>query len=165
MKWIIVILVFIIVVLFIHMYHQHMCMVVQQGEIKQYVLRLGKQQKINDNLQKLLYFSNKMELIEQYMREQGINKIAIYGMGVIGKIFLEQMQKTGITICYGIDRSDVETSIEVRKIKDVKNDMDIIIVNPEEYYSEIRMELEKYVDVPIVMLSQFLYEINLIQKL
>lgn len=161
MKLIIALLLIILVFFMVYGKKQHSRMIMHERDKMHYLKNWGIHQSINWNLQRIMYFADKMELLKKYLKEEKINKIVVYGMGVVGKTFVEQMEKNDIAICYGIDQAKVNTEIEVRKPEQVENDIDIILVTAEIYYQEIYQTLKEKVDVPIVPLSQFLDEVKL----
>lgn len=79
----------------------------------------------------------------------------------VGKGFVEQMQKTNIEVCYGIEQKNVTTTIEVKKPEEIKNDVDMILVTEEIDYPQISAKLRSKISVSVVSLSQFLDEIHL----
>ena len=117
------------------------------------------QRNIITDLRYMMYSKKDWSQVEQFMLGQGISRIAIYGMGILGQELANLMENSKIKICYGIDKRKKDTSCEVREPDQIDNDMDMIIVTAEFDYTEIRRQLEELVNVPIVLLSDLLEEI------
>lgn len=91
-----------------------------------------------------------------YLRNNHISSIAIYGTGTLGDMLYGELKDTEIKIKYVIDKSRQESynNIPVIDLKHIKEQpsVDAIIVTPIFDYSEIIQEIEKY-DKKIVKIS------------
>lgn len=134
------------------------------NEIEKLKIRLSKGQIVNKNLTYLCLIRDDAERIEKYLVNQHISVVGIYGMGKVGIVLENYLEKTNIKICYGIDqnRNLKNDNIEIRTIDEISNDMDMIIVTAEYYYQDIQKNLCTLGNVPVVKLSNLLEEILMV---
>lgn len=99
--------------------------------------------------------------IDGFFRDNFYNKIAIYGMGLIGMQVLEELKDSGIQVCYGIDQNAQEKFVEGLDIivpdvvKDLSRQVHAIVVTPIQYFFEIeKMLLELTQGTDIVSVEQ-----------
>ncbi len=113
----------------------------------------------NKNLYYLYVLEKKEDEIRKYFYRHQLYNIAVYGMDEIGKGFVQQFINAGIEVCYGIDRSNniVFDLVEIRQVENIDDQMDIIIVAAEMYFSEIKDSIK--IKVPIRKLSEVCEEI------
>lgn len=90
-----------------------------------------------------------------YLLEQGINKVAIYGIAEFGQRLYDELIESGITVEYIVDNNPkiFFYDYKILTMKDEFPPVDAIIVTPILLYSEIRKELIKKVDYPIISLE------------
>lgn len=114
----------------------------------------------SQNMNYLRLISYKKVNVKNLLATRDIKRIAIYGMGKMGKALLEEFQKYDVSVYCGIDKKEYPDSVlEIKQLKDVSNDMDIIIVTPESEFDVIFNQLREKVTVPIVRISEFLEEL------
>lgn len=100
--------------------------------------------------------------VDDLLRQRGIEKIAIYGMGELGTILYEELKDTGITVAYGIDQSvSRHPEITVIQKENIKEETDAIIVTIPFAYESVKKDLEKLVSCPIISLEHLLYEVSI----
>lgn len=99
--------------------------------------------------------------ISNYLKENGYKDIAIYGVGCVGETLVEELKDSDIHIAYGIDRSAnvIHTNIDVYTLDEDLTCVDAIVVTAVTYYDEIKKELERKVNCPIISLDDILYNI------
>ncbi len=90
-----------------------------------------------------------------YLRQKGINRIAIYGMRELGERFYEEVRNTGIEVVCIIDKIPdlVVGDFMVISPKQKIPEVDAIIVTADFYYQEIKKELKLKVNCPVYSLS------------
>jgi hypothetical protein len=114
----------------------------------------------NKNLQYLIAVLIKEIDLNYVMKKQNVNKIAVYGMGMLGKNLVRVLTKKNVEVAYGIDKSEVAYgTLAIKKPEDVSDEVDMVIVTPETYYDEIYGVLSSKVSTPVIPLSQFLDEV------
>ena len=94
-----------------------------------------------------------------YIKEQGINDVAIYGIAEFGQRLYEELIESGITVKYIIDNNPnaIFFNYVVLSINDELAPVDAIIVTPILSYDEIRKSLRNKVDCPIISLELLLF--------
>ena len=101
--------------------------------------------------------------IADYLKENGYNKVAIYGMSYAGERLLDDLNGTDIVVAYAVDRNADKIFVETEVVlKDEVMDMepvDAIIVTAISFFSDIEKELSEMVDCPILSLEDILYSI------
>ncbi|MCI8529287.1 MAG: hypothetical protein HFH82_09080 [Lachnospiraceae bacterium] len=97
-----------------------------------------------------------------YFKEMGYGHIAIYGMADLGIRLTEDLDGGSVVVDYGIDR-DISCSIarieEVYTPEDDLPDTDVIVVTPYAVFEEIKKNLEKKVNCPIVSLEEVVWSV------
>lgn len=126
--------------------------------------KFSDKQEINDLLYMWIHNKiNKIEL-EKYFYRNNYSSIAIYGYGDLGTIFVDELKanKLDSIIKYVIDKNSDNIDIDIKIVKpDGELDaVDVIVVTPIQYYSEIKDALEKRIRCPIVSLEDVLYELS-----
>lgn len=105
--------------------------------------------------------------VKKYMDDQKLQRIAIYGMGRVGKVVFELFKRKGLEIVYCID---LNKNIELdytdlrHSIDAMTNDIDAVIVTPELFFDDIREKIQKMVDCRIFMARDLLENILLLTK-
>ncbi len=97
--------------------------------------------------------------LSEFFEARGFKNIAIYGMHHTGITLQNELDGTGINICYGIDANaeSIYSDIDVKKPSDDLPSVDAIIVTPIYYFVEIEEKLEEKVTCPILSLDDVVF--------
>lgn len=100
--------------------------------------------------------------VADYIDEKGYKKVAIYGMGDIGKLLLQDLKNSGLEVIYGIDRNaaNISCEIPVFSVNQEREDVDLIIVTPFHYIDEIKGQLTKDSKAEIKAIDDILYSLG-----
>lgn len=93
--------------------------------------------------------------IVDYLHGRNIKKVAIYGMADIGIALFKELNNTDIEILYTLDKSKVkcECDIEIKKLEEVDEQVDAIIVTAISFFSEIYDDLNEKLQGKIVIVG------------
>lgn len=124
----------------------------------------------NSQKQRILYLIlNNMYAMEQnnmplgtFLKEEGYNTIAIYGIHFIGQRLFDSLVKEGFEVEYLIDKGKRKEyrGVRVYSPQDDLKPVDAVVVTPVTYYNEIFLELQKKMDCPILSVEDILEDIN-----
>lgn len=117
------------------------------------------------------YFINMTLLKKWLMRQQAgkdlisffiqnnYHEIAIYGMGHLGECLLSALKRSDIKVKYAIDRNadNILSEIDIKKCDSYLPAVDAVIVTAVCHYADIKKELEKVIQCPIISLEEVLY--------
>ena len=97
--------------------------------------------------------------VSDFLKEEGYENIAIYGMSYIGERLIDELKNTDINVVYGIDRNInfISSSIDLVSINDNLKTVDAIVVTAVTFFDEIYEEHTKKIDCPIISLEDILY--------
>lgn len=103
-----------------------------------------KEHEIMQTLDMWLTVSRTERNIVGYLRARGVQRVAIYGFGILGKQLYTELCMTGIEVSYVIDRKEFD-SMEVKFYKPNADlpETDLIILTTVDDYVQIRREITK----------------------
>ena len=95
---------------------------------------------------------------------RGINQVAIYGYGVLGRLLLRELKNSCVNVKYIIDEKAINMEkcanmpVILNKSESFKsvNNVDAIIVTAVSAYEEIKRELKKETAVNIIDLGELI---------
>ena len=121
---------------------------------------------INKKIEKYWKYQTLEQLITQasttkingYLKKNNIRTVAVYGLGVFGKRFLEILKYTTAEVEYGIDqKQDIKISdIEIYELSLNLRYVDAIIVTPVACYNVIKNKLKNYCDYKVISIIDVL---------
>lgn len=100
--------------------------------------------------------------ITDYLKNQGYKSVAIYGMGELGKLLLRELDDADIEIPFVIDQNAGSVTASGKKVmmlKEIQEDVDVIVVSVIDKFDVIKADIEKYVNVPVVSLEDILFSL------
>lgn len=98
--------------------------------------------------------------IETYFNTYGYKNIAIYGLGDIGRLLINELKDSSVNIAYGIDKNiNVSDVVEVVSPSEELKDVDAIVVTAIAYFDEIDQMLSEKVRCPVLSLEDIIYEL------
>ncbi len=108
-----------------------------------------------------LHVRQEGKTLVEYFQKQNYKTIAIYGMKELGERLYDELEDSGITVRYIIDKnaSTIYADVEVISPEDDLEPVDVIVVTAFYYFDEIVEMLSEKVDYPIVSLKDILYEV------
>ncbi len=93
--------------------------------------------------------------ISEYLKNNGISTVAIYGLGDVGETLYNELNATDVQILYGIDQSvDYFCNIPIYKKNDLIPEVDLIIVTAITAYKDIEVELSKKIRCKIISIEE-----------
>ncbi len=97
----------------------------------------------------------------EYFKRQNYETVAIYGMKELGEHLYDELQGSGITVRYIIDKNadSIYADVDVVTPDEELEPVDVIVVTALYYFDEIEEMLSGKVDCPIVSLEDIFYEI------
>lgn len=106
-------------------------------------------------------FKQNGESIEKYFIEKGYSKIAIYGMGEMGKCLYAELKDTDVSIKYAIDKNFAGEikDLLVLDIDDELEEVDAVIVTATFAFDTIKEDLAGRINCPIISLEDIIYDI------
>lgn len=91
--------------------------------------------------------------VTTYLKDLGYNKIAIYGMGKVGEILLNEIENSTLEVSCILEESLLKGSNE----KAEKSDL--IIVTPLFDYNNIKDSLEKFTNTEVISIEELIINI------
>lgn len=113
-------------------------------------------------LEHWLNMKNKGQMIEKYFEKNKYKQIAVYGMGKVGCLLCSELNKgSSVKVLYGIDRKmgDEQYTTDKKKIADNVVSVDAVVVAIVGNISNIRDELKKKYDCPVVSIEDIVYSL------
>lgn len=100
--------------------------------------------------------------IDKYFKENKYEKIAIYGIGEVGKRLVCDLNNTEVFVKYAIDSTQQSSEkLRIYKLSEVSDDVDVVIVTPIFAFDKIKKDLKKIFTCPIVSLEEVIYDIEI----
>lgn len=111
-------------------------------------------------LEKWMRIKQKGKKINSYFEMYGYKKIAVYGVGDVGKLLISELKNTGIEVEYGIDKNLAGNNSDITIIspEDSLPQVDAVVVTAIAYFDDINNMLENKVKCPIISLEDIIYE-------
>ena len=99
--------------------------------------------------------------LTEYFVTNGYKELAIYGMGEMGNRLYDELKGTEIQVKYAIDKNVASTysELDVKEIDDEFPEVDVLVVTATFVFDEIKEELSKNVNMPIVSLEDVVYSV------
>lgn len=93
-----------------------------------------------------------------YFHEKGYKNVAIYGMHYVGACLYKELLDSDVKVKYGIDKrkDNVFTDLIVYSLEDELEEVDAVIVTPIFFFDEIKQELGKIYQCPIISIEDIL---------
>lgn len=90
------------------------------------------------------------------LKDRGIQRVAIYGAGYLGKRLLGELQEFGIETVFYIDRNAeyLTEKIPVYKLDDAPDNIDAVIISLVKNYDTVRSALREKYDVKIYTIEE-----------
>ncbi len=121
----------------------------------------------NQCLYEIIMLSDKMSEIKAFFSKQGIDSIAVYGLGRVGKAFVNLMKKSGVRVAYCLDRNKSISleGVEVRhSLENATGDIDMMVVTVELDFDKIKAEMKLDDSVSVVTVRDLMEAILLIPE-
>lgn len=114
-------------------------------------------------LEKWMQLRDAKKPIADYLHRNGIQSVAIYGIGMFGKHLIKELLGSKVTISYLIDKNKEIDSfgLPLLGLMDTYPSVDLIIVTPIGLYSVIRREIKQYCAYPMCALEYIINEMFL----
>lgn len=112
-------------------------------------------------MERWMYIKQNGEGLDLYFKSYGYKNIAVYGMGDIGKILVNELRDSDIHVAYGIDRNPVtfDEKIEIYSPDEELQKVDAVVVTAIAYFDDIESKLSQKMDCPIISLEDIIYEV------
>ncbi len=95
-----------------------------------------------------------------WFEENHFRKIAVYGLGEVGRLFIKELSESDVEVCYGIDRRRVELQgIKVKGVEEEFESVDVVVVTALTDFVIIKAFLSERIDCPVVSLEDIIYEL------
>lgn len=96
-----------------------------------------------------------------WFEENHFHKIAVYGLGRIGQLFVNELTDSNVEICYGIDKGLIAdiSNLKVIKPEDEFGEVDLIVVTAMAEFQVIKKRLRQKINCPVVSLEDIIYEL------
>jgi len=97
----------------------------------------------------------------EYLNRLGVRKVIVYGIGYLGKSLVDELNDSNVKILYALDRNPAETvsGLKIVTPTAIKEGADMVIITAIANFKEIKKEIEKYVNCPIVSIEDVVYRI------
>lgn len=118
-----------------------------------------KQNVILDILGKWFWMERHGKKIENWFIDKGYSRVAVYGMGVLGKTLVNELADSlQIVVVFGVDRA-VNRFKNIKIVNDIEKigqDYDVMVVTPVLEYKNILAQIKS--EQPIISIEQIIKE-------
>lgn len=129
-----------------------------ESEQQRYICFLEKYRAMFFLYDKWMHLECYKECLSKYLYQREIRKVAIYGMGYIGKQLVDRLKGTEILVCGAIDRNAgfIDSEVPVMRIGEFDKKPDLIIVTVIENTEKIIQDIEHEINIPAIAIQQLL---------
>lgn len=109
----------------------------------------------------LLIHQDKVQITD-FFKNHGYKRVAIYGMGELGRLFLKELNNTEVEVPFAIDRnahSIITSNIKVVTLAEAREDADVIVVTVIDKFDAVKADIEKHMNVPVISLEDVLFSL------
>lgn len=98
--------------------------------------------------------------LSDLLRKYNIDNVAVYGMGIIGRHVVRELEGSGIVVSYGIDQKNIDSykGVDVFTPKDPLQAVDAVINTVVWSHEEIRKLLGEKMDVLVLSLEDLVFD-------
>lgn len=125
---------------------------------KKYVRELARAEAKYNIMNKWYSLAEKDLLLADYLEICGYKEVAIYGLGVMGKHLISDLNKASLRILYGIDQKADKKTFDF-SVYTLKNDLpraDVIVVALANNCDEVIKNIQNKTDIPAISLEVLL---------
>ena len=99
--------------------------------------------------------------VASYFEKNKYKNIAIYGMSFAGETLLKELKRSEVQVKYGIDKNakGIYADVDLVTLEDPFDEVDVIVVTAITFFDDIKRELSKKLECPIISLEEILYEL------
>lgn len=99
--------------------------------------------------------------IGDYLSGEGYRKIAVYGINDMGELLLKELKDCPVQIAYAVDKraDEIDVDVDVLKPDAELPEVDLLIVTTSLYFEEIKLDMGKKMQCPIISLEGILCEL------
>ena len=128
-------------------------------ELKKTKNELNKSQVIIKSLIRWIEVEQRNINFADWIRNFGYTKIAVYGLGDLGRLLVKELYINGLDVYYGIDRNRPSCQYldRVYAVDDDLPKVDLIIVTVIYDFASISKMLSDKIDCPIISLEDLLF--------
>ncbi len=126
-----------------------------------------REEKLKEYYQLLLnwikkYINPGEKKIADVLKRKHYYSVAVYGVGEIGKLFIDELSNSGILVKYGIDKSAVGFvgNIPVVPPAGILEPIDVIIVTIPNAFKTIKQSLQDKVSCPVISIEDVVADIE-----
>lgn len=107
-----------------------------------------------------LKLRNQGKSLSTFFMNQKCSSIAIYGIGEMGSRLYEELHAAGMKVSYVIDQKSAcaYPLLPVYEMEEELPYADVIVVTPLFAYQEVKEQLMRRYDYPVISLSEVIYE-------
>lgn len=108
-----------------------------------------------------MYLRDQKRNLKDFFYSNGYRRIAIYGMGHLGKHLWMELKESDIQIVYAIDKRENcwNLNLPVVSIAENLEEVDAIVVTPVMEFKEIRTTLREKVHCPVISIEEIIGEV------
>lgn len=94
----------------------------------------------------------------QFIKKNGFKRIAVYGVGHMGRNLCNELKKGGIKPVYLIDRNKamIYEDYPMYTVQDVLPESDLVVITPVIEYEEVAEILKEKLDCPLLSLEDII---------
>lgn len=97
--------------------------------------------------------------IEEYLLKMQYNTIAIFGAGKIGCRLYEELKDSKIVVKYLIDRNAESLKVNYPVVKELKGEVDAVIVTAVGSFEEIQKQLKEEYDCNVIAIEDIIFQL------
>lgn len=111
-------------------------------------------------MERWVRMKQKNQCISEYFQRNGYKRIAVYGMGDIGILFVNELKNSDIDIMYGIDRNiNVGGPVKIYHPDDTLPNVDAVVVTAVAFFDDIEDMLRKKMDCPVLSIEDIVFDL------
>lgn len=125
-------------------------------------IELTKYKQFTKVLSQWIYFKNRKITLFDFLKQNNLNEVAIYGYGILGKILLDEFVQKKIKVKYIIDKNEnvqVDNFVVYHKIENLEK-VDAVIITLLNDCDEISRELEQKCGLKSIVLKNVFEELK-----
>jgi len=100
--------------------------------------------------------------LSSFFQKRDIKRIALYGIGILGRHVIAELQGSDIEIKYGIDRAAkvINREFPVYTLEDELPEIDVIVVTITDEFLNIKKNLSRKIACPIISLREVVFSVG-----